>query len=116
MSSITELLSVSNILEILRCPSDSGSEQFFPLVTTPMVTLEKIESYGCITQEGYWYDQEDTEWVMLVAGSATLTFESGGSLSLGAGDYVTLPPHCKHRVDWCSEDAIWLALHMRKVS
>ena len=48
---------------------------------------------------------------MLVSGSAILAFESGNLLSLKAGDYVTLPPHCKHRVEWCSEEASWLALH-----
>ncbi|MCF7988760.1 MAG: cupin domain-containing protein [Methylovulum sp.] len=104
-----KLPSVSNILAI--CSSDSSTEQCFPLLSTPTLRLEKIESHGCATPTGHWYDQEDTEWVMLVAGSATLTFESGDSLSLKVGDYVTLPPHCKHRVDWCSEEAIWLALH-----
>jgi cupin 2 domain-containing protein len=104
-----KLPSVSNILAI--CSSDSSTEQCFPLLSTPTLRLEKIESHGCATPTGYWYDQEDTEWVMLVSGSAILAFESGDSLSLKAGDYVTLPPHCKHRVDWCSEEAIWLALH-----
>jgi cupin 2 domain-containing protein len=104
-----KLPSVSNILAI--CSSDSSTEQCFPLLSTPTLRLEKIESHGCATPTGYWYDQEDTEWVMLVSGSAILAFESGDSLSLKAGDYVTLPPHCKHRVEWCSEEAIWLALN-----
>ena len=108
MNSAT-LPSVSNILAI--CSSDSSTEQFFLLLSTPTLRLEKIESHGCATPIGHWYDQEDTEWVMLVTGSAILAFESGDSLSLKAGDYVTLPPHCKHRVEWCSEEASWLALH-----
>ena len=103
------LPSVSNIRAV--CSSDSRTEQYIPLLTTPTLRLEKIESHGCATPTGYWYDQADTEWVMLVTGSATLALASGGSLLLKAGDYVTLPPHCKHRVEWCSEDASWLALH-----
>ena len=106
----TKLPAVSNILE--TCSVTSNTEQFFPLVITPNVTLEKIESHGCATPEGDWYDQKATEWVMLVAGSATLLFESEECLVLKAGDYVTLPAHCKHRVNWCSEDASWLALHI----
>lgn len=105
-----KLPSVSNILNVRSV--DSNSEQFFPLLKTPMVTLEKIESHGHTTPASDWYDQTDTEWVMLVTGNATLAFDSGGLLSLTAGDYVILPPHCKHRVESCSEDAIWLALHV----
>ncbi len=104
------LSSVSNILDV--CSVSNDKEQFFPIVMTSSVILEKIESHGFTTPTGDWYDQEITEWVMLVTGNATLTFECGDSLSLKAGDYVTLPPHCKHRVEWCSVDASWLALHI----
>lgn len=100
---------VSNILAVRSVANDA--EQFFPLLTTSALRVEKIESHGCPSPAGVWYDQAQIEWVMLVTGSASLLFESGVALALTAGDYVTLPAHCKHRVEWCSEDACWLALH-----
>ncbi|MEM0968961.1 MAG: cupin domain-containing protein, partial [Verrucomicrobiota bacterium] len=65
---------------------------------------------GQASEPGFWYDQESTEWVTLLQGSACLEFLAG-SLSLKAGDSLTIPANMKHRVARVSEDAVWLALH-----
>lgn len=75
--------------------------------------LERITSYGHPSPSGYWYDQEQDEWVALLQGKASLEFETG-SITLTAGNHLLIPAHCKHRVARVSVDAIWLALHFKK--
>ena len=60
---------------------------------------------------GFWYEQTEDEWVVLLAGSAALAFEDGRTLALCAGDWVSLPARCRHRVESVSQDAVWLAVH-----
>lgn len=109
---MTELsVPVVNTL-LASCAVVCDHEQVFSLLSSSTLRLEKIESYGCASPDGVWYDQAETEWVLLLTGRATLVFAAGDALALNAGDYVTLPPHCKHRVEWCSDDACWLALHV----
>lgn len=87
------------------------TEQFNILLQTPHLRLEQIVSYGTPSAEGFWYDQEETEWVLLTKGEAVLEFEESKLVTLQAGDYLEIPAHEKHRVAECSQDAIWLALH-----
>ena len=86
-------------------------EQLITLVQTPHLRLEQILSHGQPTAAGCWYDQATAEWVLLVRGTATLQFAAGESLALKAGDCLLLAAHVQHRVECCSEDALWLALH-----
>ena len=37
----------------------------------------------------------------------------GVTLGLRAGDWVSLPARCRHRVESVSDDALWLAVHGR---
>lgn len=108
---IMEFLKTGNIFDH---PEKGVVEEFYPLLTSPAFKLEKIVSYGQITPEGQWYDQDNDEWVMLLKGSATLRFDSQ-RLSLQAGDFLTIPAHVRHRVEECSDDAVWLALHYDEI-
>lgn len=75
--------------------------------------IERIVSKGHCSPPGFWYDQSDDEWVVLLKGEAVLRFEQGDrTLHLGAGDYVHIPAHEKHRVESTAEDAetVWLAV------
>lgn len=58
------------------------------------------------------YDQTQHEWVMLLKGEATLEFEQGEPVTLTPGDYLTIPPHQKHRVasTSISSETLWLAV------
>ena len=78
--------------------------------------MERIVSHGQCSPPGFWYDQDQHEWVMLLEGEATLRFErSGLALRLAPGMYVLIPAHERHRVEWTSPDVdtIWLALFYR---
>jgi cupin 2 domain-containing protein len=53
--------------------------------------------------------------VLLVSGAARLRFDDDCQYELRAGDYVNIPAHRRHRVDWTDPGGptIWLALHYR---
>jgi len=87
------------------------TEQFTNLLQTPHLRLEQIVSYGTPSAEDFWYDQDETEWVLLVKGEAVLEFERDRKVLLKSGDYLLIPAHQKHRVKSCSQDSVWLALH-----
>ena len=90
-----------------------GEETFASLVVRRDFELEEIVSRGVASPEGFWYDQERCEWVLLAKGEATLRFEEEGIFEMKAGDYLQIPAGKRHRVEATSEDAVWLALHFR---
>lgn len=78
------------------------------------VRVERIVSQGHASPEGFWYDQDEHEWVVLLKGAARLRFESeADAVELRPGDYVHIPAHRRHRVEWTSPDeaTVWLAVH-----
>lgn len=93
-----------------------GFERTDTLLEADALRLERIVSNRCATRPGEWYDQEHSEWVVLLKGSAGLCVEGEKEiLVLMPGDYVYLPAHLRHRVEWTSatEETFWLALHNR---
>lgn len=100
-----------NLFEEL--PENQAKEVFETLLENEQVLIERIVSYGQPTTEGEWYDQATDEWVLLVNGHAGLIYEDGEAQTLKKGDYVFIPRRKKHRVTFASEDAIWLAIHLK---
>jgi len=96
-----------------KLPPPADEERFEVLLETPFGRVERIVSYGHPSPPGFWYEQAEDEWVLLAAGSATLAFEDGTKLTLAAGDWITLPARQRHRVDAVSDDAVWVAVHLR---
>ena len=92
----------------------ADGETFVPLLQHPGFTLEHIVSRGAASPEGFWFDQDHCEWVLLLQGDAVIRYDSGEALALNAGDSLTIPARCRHRVEHCSTDAIWLALHYQE--
>ncbi|MCX6853873.1 MAG: cupin domain-containing protein [Verrucomicrobia bacterium] len=93
--------------------ASSGEEIFTTLFEKAGLKIERIASHGQASPEGFWYDQPQDEWVLLVRGQATLEIQDQPSLALQLGDHVGLPAHTRHRVTETSEDALWLAVHLR---
>ena len=83
------------------------------------VRVERIVSRAYSSPPGFWYDQEEDEWVMVFSGSARLEFAAVDTapetLQLDAGDHVLIPAHTRHRVAWTDpdQDTIWLAVFYR---
>ncbi len=97
-----------------QVPGQLPQELFEALIQTPAFTLERIVSRGHTTPEAQWYDQEREEWVLVVKGRARLLFEHRSeAVEMGVGEYLHIPAHCRHRVEWTDPDqeTIWLALH-----
>ena len=103
-------MSNPNLFEDL--PATLPAELFQSLLTAPNLRIERIVSKGHASERNSWYDQEQHEWVLLMQGAARLQFEDR-SLDLRPGDYVNIPAHTPHRVDWTAPDmfTIWLAVH-----
>ena len=95
-------------------PRQLTEEQFIDLIAAPNLRFERIVSTGQVTPPGEWLDQAEAEWVILLKGAAQLRFEGEPEArQLNPGDYLNIPAHCRHRVDWTTphEPTIWLAVH-----
>jgi cupin 2 domain-containing protein len=94
-------------------PNSLPQELFQTLLESPHVRIERIVSRGHCSPEGFWYDQPQHEWVMLLAGAARLRIEGAEPIDLTPGAFLNLPAHQRHRVEWTHPDepTIWLAVH-----
>lgn len=95
-------------------PPAAPEELFETILSAPGIRIERIVSWGQATPEGEWYDQQQGEWVLLAAGSAGLLLEGQQEpRRLLPGDYLYLPPRCRHRVAWtdAGQPTVWLAVH-----
>lgn len=91
---------------------DTGVEQFVELLSRPGLRIERIVSTGQASPPGFWYDQPQGEWVLLLQGEARLAFEDEpASRLLKPGDFVDIVPHRRHRVESTAATTVWLAVH-----
>ena len=94
------------------CPP-AGEERVDRLIGGPGWRLERIHSCLASSPEGFWYDQAETEWVMVLRGSAQLQFEDEQQpRDLCVGDSLLIAPQRRHRVVTTDPDpgTLWLAL------
>lgn len=96
-------------------PETLPDEVFQTLLNAQGVRVERIISRGHASPEGFWYDQDESEWVVLLKGAARLRFEGEEPIELRPGSFVDIPAHRRHRVEWTDPDepTIWLAIHHR---
>jgi cupin 2 domain-containing protein len=83
------------------------------LLSRPGLRIERIVSQGQASPAGFWYDQAEGEWVLVLAGAARLRFEDEPDARLlGPGDWLDIAPRRRHRVDWTDPavPTIWLAV------
>lgn len=92
----------------------AAGERFESLLQRPGLRLERIVSTGQASPPGFWYEQADAEWVLLLSGAATLRFANeDGVRSLQPGDWLYIAPGRRHRVEStaAATPSVWLALH-----
>lgn len=95
-------------------PKELPEEMFDTLCSTDNVMIERIISRGHASPDGFWYDQEKNEFVLVVQGSAGLKFENEKDIVvLKPGDFLKIDAHVKHRVEWTDStcETIWLAVY-----
>ena len=104
-------MEVKNILSDL--PNIVAEEIFETLLDRNNIKIERIISFGQSSPEGYWYNQELNEWVVLLSGSATILFDGDEKeILLKPGDYIFIPAKVKHRISWTdrNQKSVWLAI------
>jgi cupin 2 domain-containing protein len=96
-----------------KIPAQLTQEEITTLVSSPALRIERIVSRGQASPPGFWYDQPQDEWVIVLAGCAELAFDDGATMRMAAGDYVHIPAHRRHRVAWTdpAQATVWLAVH-----
>ena len=101
---------LTNLFENL--PLLASDEIFETLLAAKNLKIERIISQGQASPDGSWYDQEQHEWVLLIQGAARIQFENK-TVALTPGDFLSIPAHSRHRVEWTdpAQQTIWLAIH-----
>ncbi|MEB3244280.1 MAG: Nif11 domain/cupin domain-containing protein [Cyanobacteriota bacterium] len=97
-------------------PPAPGLERLTVLLATSELRLERIHSCAAVSPPGFWYEQEEDEWVCLLQGSAVLQFADDDQLcQLRVGDALHIKAGRRHRVVATDPPpgTIWLALFWR---
>jgi len=100
-------------LNLFQLPDELSDEITDTLLAASHVRVERIVSNGQASPEGFWYDQEESEWVVVLTGSAKLRLADPEELvDMGPGDSLHIAAHRRHRVEWTSskKPTIWLAV------
>ncbi|MGC9957013.1 cupin domain-containing protein [Roseiarcus sp.] len=97
-------------------PARLDKEETAVLAELPGARIERIVSTGQASPPGFWYDQDWTEWFVVLSGSAGVRIEGEEKPRiLAPGGYLEIPPRVRHRVDWTDADepTVWLAVHAK---
>ena len=97
-------------------PDSRKDELIEAILEAPGLRIERIVSHGQSSPDGFWYDQEDNEWVIVLRGNAGLRFEGREDvLALKPGDHIRIDRRRRHRVEWTDPDqeTVWLAVHSK---
>ena len=99
-------------------PSSFPKEICQTLLNAGNIRIERILSQGHASPEGFWYDQSEHEWVLVVGGSARVRFEGEEPVELTSGSFINIPAHQRHRVEWTDPTGptIWLAIYYSSIS
>jgi cupin 2 domain-containing protein len=106
------MTSVNNLFSDI--PPKFEEELFEKILGRETFRIERIVSRGHCSPEGFFYEQHEHEWVILLKGSAVLRFEDQSeNITMRPGDYIHIEKHQKHRVEWTDpeQETIWLAVH-----
>ncbi len=94
-------------------PTALSEELIEKVLSTPAVRIERIISNGQSSPQGFWYDQDEHEWVVVLSGQALIELEGQKEcINLVPGDSLHLPAHTKHRIQSTVllQTTIWLAV------
>jgi len=104
-------MQVTNIFKNIK--KKLPEELFEVLLKTKNMRIERIVSDGHHSPEGFHYEQDENEFVMVLQGEAVLEFlDSNEIVTLKTGDYINILASVKHRVvsTTTKQKTIWLAV------
>ncbi len=87
------------------------------LLERPGLRILRITSCGHKSPPGFWYEEEEGEWVVLLKGAARLRFEDEETpRTLVPGDAIDIAPRRRHRVEWTlpGSPTLWLTVYYRE--
>lgn len=100
---------LKNLFENIKI--DKNSEEFIDIFKNENIRVERIVSNGQVSDDDFWYEQSENEFVIVLDGNAILEFEDF-ELNMKKGDFYNIKALQKHRVKYTSKDepTIWLAI------
>lgn len=96
-------------------PETSSNEIFQALAVNKNIKIERIISYGQTSPEGFWYDQKEDEFVLVLKGSAKIEYDDGRIFTLKESSSMYIPSGQKHRVIYTEDPTVWLALFIPNI-
>jgi cupin 2 domain-containing protein len=97
-------------------PDASAAEAIDLIFRRACLRVERIVSLGQASPPGFWYDEDEGEWILLLAGAALLRFaDEPEPRRLVPGDCLDIVAHRRHRVEWTDpvQATVWLAVFYR---
>jgi len=93
-------------------PDNLSEEIIETILNHNNIRIERIISKGQSSPEDFWYDQSENEWLLVLEGKSMIKFEDESIITLHKGDYLLIPAHQKHRVEWTDpkQHTIWLSI------
>ncbi|MEG1520767.1 MAG: cupin domain-containing protein [Clostridia bacterium] len=71
--------------------------------------MEEIFSFGFVSPDGFWYNQDESEFVYIAEGFTKLELD-GEIVALNKGESYFIEKHKKHRVNYTSNDCKWICV------
>ncbi|MDR0605248.1 MAG: cupin domain-containing protein [Bacteroidales bacterium] len=107
---------MNNIFNLENIPFSLNEEVTNILASSGNIRIERIVSFGQTTRENEWYDQNQDEFVLLLQGKARIGFDNGEEKYLSKGNFLIIPAHTRHRVNYTSVKpiCIWLTVFFDK--
>ena len=106
-------MAITNLFADIPCALPDEITQV--LLEREGLRIERIISHGQASPPGFWYDQDEDEWVTLLSGRAGIEFDGDMNIrEMTPGDFLHIPAHRRHRIAWTDRDAdsIWLAIFL----
>ena len=97
-------------MNIYEMPTLPLTEEVTTILTeNENIRIERIISTGQVSD---WYDQDETEFIILLEGNAMIEYENGKSVTMSRGDMLLINPHERHRVSYTSSSppCVWLCV------
>ncbi len=105
-------MSVFNVFDLKNIPPSPQAEELSNVLCAGKTgRIERLVSNGQHSPAGFWYDQVEDEWIVLLSGEAEIAFENE-TIRLTTGDSLLIPAHKRHRVEYTSANppCIWLCI------
>ena len=97
-------------MNIYEMPPLPLSEEVTTILTeNENIRIERIISTGQVSD---WYEQDETEFVVLLEGNAVIEYENDKSIKMSKGDTLLIKPYERHRVSFTSSEppCVWLCI------